>query len=153
MAASGWRHPVALNGLVTGLILGSAGLVWVAPRSILAFMAFQASLLVEGGRAADAVPIYRKLLARNPGLPTAAWGLARALVLAGEAGEADAEISVLESRFPRAAQGPVLRGLLFERRGDVEAAARAYENALALDPGNAAARRGLDRVAGARAPR
>jgi branched-chain amino acid transport system permease protein len=46
MAASGWRHPVALNGLVAGLILGSAALVWVAPRSILAFMAFQASLLV-----------------------------------------------------------------------------------------------------------
>jgi branched-chain amino acid transport system permease protein len=46
MAARGWRHPVALNLLVTGLILGSAALVWVAPRSILAFMAFQASLLV-----------------------------------------------------------------------------------------------------------
>ena len=46
MAGRGWRHPVTLNLLVTGLILGSAALVWVAPRSILAFMAFQASLLV-----------------------------------------------------------------------------------------------------------
>jgi branched-chain amino acid transport system permease protein len=45
MPARGWRHPVALNLLVTGLILGSAALVWVVPRSILAFMAFQASLL------------------------------------------------------------------------------------------------------------
>jgi branched-chain amino acid transport system permease protein len=40
-----WRRPLVLNLVVVGLILGSAALVWVVPRSILAFMAFQASLL------------------------------------------------------------------------------------------------------------
>jgi branched-chain amino acid transport system permease protein len=40
------RRPVLVNLLVLGLIAGSAMLVWVMPRSILAFMAFQASLVV-----------------------------------------------------------------------------------------------------------
>ncbi len=43
---AGWRHPLVVNGLVLGLILGSAVLVYGVPRSILAFMAFQGSLLV-----------------------------------------------------------------------------------------------------------
>jgi len=38
--------PLVLNLLVLGLILGSAALVYAVPRSILAFMAFQGSLLV-----------------------------------------------------------------------------------------------------------
>ncbi|MBI2203206.1 MAG: branched-chain amino acid ABC transporter permease [Candidatus Rokubacteria bacterium] len=42
-----WRsHPVLLNVLVAAALFGSAILVWVVPRSIIAFMAFQASLLV-----------------------------------------------------------------------------------------------------------
>jgi branched-chain amino acid transport system permease protein len=41
-----WRsHPVLLNVLVIVLMLGSTLLVWAVPRSILAFMLFQASLL------------------------------------------------------------------------------------------------------------
>jgi len=39
-------RPVVVNLLVLGLIGGSAALVWVVPRSILAFMLFQASLVV-----------------------------------------------------------------------------------------------------------
>src|SRR5438093_9423239 len=38
--------PAVLNVLVILLIAGSATLVWLLPRSVLAFMAFQASLLV-----------------------------------------------------------------------------------------------------------
>jgi len=76
------------------------------------------------------------------------WGLARALVLAGPEDEAEAALSALEAKHPRSAQGAALRGLFFERRGDRDAAARAYENALILDPANANARRGLDRVTG-----
>jgi branched-chain amino acid transport system permease protein len=41
-----WRtHPVLLNVLVIVLMVGSTLLVWAVPRSILAFMLFQASLL------------------------------------------------------------------------------------------------------------
>ncbi len=40
------RRAVAINLLVFGLIAGSALLVWVVPRSILAFMAFQGSIVV-----------------------------------------------------------------------------------------------------------
>src|SRR3990170_3765351 len=40
------RRPLLANLGVLGLILGSAALVYVVPRSILAFMAFQGSLLV-----------------------------------------------------------------------------------------------------------
>jgi branched-chain amino acid transport system permease protein len=39
------RHPVLLNVLVVALMGGSTVLVWLVPRSILAFMLFQASLL------------------------------------------------------------------------------------------------------------
>src|SRR6185503_12117544 len=44
--APGAARAVALNLLLGGLLAGSAVLVWFVPRSILAFMAFQASLLV-----------------------------------------------------------------------------------------------------------
>ena len=40
------RHPVVLHLAITALVGGSAVLVWLVPRSILAFMLFQASLLV-----------------------------------------------------------------------------------------------------------
>jgi branched-chain amino acid transport system permease protein len=42
---AGFHGPAAVNLLVLGLILGSAALVYAVPRSILAFMAFQGSLL------------------------------------------------------------------------------------------------------------
>jgi branched-chain amino acid transport system permease protein len=42
-----WRtHPVLLNLVIAVVLVGSAVLVWFVPRSILAFMAFQASLLL-----------------------------------------------------------------------------------------------------------
>jgi branched-chain amino acid transport system permease protein len=37
---------LVLNVLVLGLMAGSAGLVWLVPRSVVVFMAFQSSLLV-----------------------------------------------------------------------------------------------------------
>jgi branched-chain amino acid transport system permease protein len=43
--AGGRLGPAAVNLLVLGLLAGSTLLVWVVPRSILAFMTFQAALL------------------------------------------------------------------------------------------------------------
>jgi branched-chain amino acid transport system permease protein len=39
-------HPAVLNVLVLALMAGSAALVWLVPRSVLVFMAFQSSLLI-----------------------------------------------------------------------------------------------------------
>jgi branched-chain amino acid transport system permease protein len=68
-----WRHPLVVNGLVLGLILGSAVLVYGLPRSILAFMAFQGSLLV----------VYYAPLAHRMKLGYAALGLGLLMPILG----------------------------------------------------------------------
>jgi arylsulfatase A-like enzyme/Flp pilus assembly protein TadD len=112
-----------------------------------------ATIFVAGHRPKEAIDAYRKILSARPDTPEAEWGLARALVVSGSDAEADAAVAALEAKYPAHAQSAALRGMLFERRGDGEAAARSYRTALDVDPANAAARRGLDRVAHAGQPR
>jgi tetratricopeptide (TPR) repeat protein len=113
----------------------------------------RANLHAEAGRTGEAAALYRTILRQRPDLPAAEWGLARALVAGGSDEDAVAAIDAFAARYPGRAQGDVLRGMLFERRGDTPAAVRAYESALAIDPGNAAARRGLERLLSGKASR
>jgi tetratricopeptide (TPR) repeat protein len=106
-----------------------------------------ATIFVDGHRPKEAVDAYRRILSARPGSPEAEWGLARALVQAGTDEEADAAIGALERKYPGRGDAHVLRGLLFERRGDPEAAKSAYREALAIDPASEPARRALSRMA------
>ncbi|HEX4823168.1 MAG TPA: sulfatase-like hydrolase/transferase [Candidatus Polarisedimenticolaceae bacterium] len=105
-----------------------------------------AAIFVAARQPKEAIDAYRKILAAGPGTAAAQWGLAKVLVQAGTDGEADAAIGELERQYPRRADALILRGLLFERRGDREAAEGAYRKAVALDPGSEPARRALERL-------
>jgi Flp pilus assembly protein TadD len=105
-------------------------------------------MLLDAGHPKEAAASYRSVLLIRPGSRVAELGLGRALAAGPPDAEAESWISRLEGRYPADPAPLVLRGVLFERRGDAEAAARAYRDALSLDPGDADARRGLARLSG-----
>jgi Flp pilus assembly protein TadD len=106
----------------------------------------EADLLLDAGRPEDAAAAYRSVLKAAPSSRAALVGLGRALVLGTDGTEAEAFIAELAARDPRDASPHLLRGVLFERRGQTGAALASYREALALDPGNVDARRGVDRL-------
>jgi tetratricopeptide (TPR) repeat protein len=74
----------------------------------------------------------------------AAWASAMAGLAAGDTG-AEAGLLALTDG-PAALDAAIGLGLLYETRGDNADAVTWYERALALDPGNSAARLGMSRV-------
>ena len=69
------------------------------------------------------------------------------LAAAGRIDEAVAAYRDLLAKMPALTSVHLQLGVLFERKGDVEAAAAAYQAALKADPSNARARTALDRLA------
>ncbi len=107
----------------------------------------EAGMLLDADRPLEASEAYRAVLEAAPGSRAAELGLGRSLVLGGPDIEAESLIASLAARYPRDPAPRVLRGVLLERRGDSAGARAAYREALALDPGSADARRGIERIA------
>jgi arylsulfatase A-like enzyme/predicted Zn-dependent protease len=106
----------------------------------------EAEMLLDANRPAEAAAAYRAVLRAKPDTRAAAFGLGRALVLAAADAEAEGYVAQLTSRYPNEAAPRVLRGVLFERRGDAASALAAYREALVIDPRDADARRGVSRI-------
>jgi Flp pilus assembly protein TadD len=73
-------------------------------------------------------------------------GLGRALVLGSRDAEAEALIAELSATDAKDPAPHVLRGVLLERRGDRAGALASYREALAIDPRDFDAKRGVDRI-------
>ena len=157
LAALRGRHggSWALEAIYADALLrqGDAGGADTAIRRSLALdpnrvetLSLAATIFLASHHPKDAIDAYRKILTTKPGTASAELGLAKTLIQAGSDEEADAAIGALEQAHPGRPDVRVLRGLLFERRGDREAAIEAYRAALAADPGIVAARKGLERL-------
>ena len=102
------------------------------------FQSTYARTVKDTGRAAQAVEIYRRLVARWPADATLYHDLAVAAAAAGLAAEAArAEQASLALQPSNAAASNGL-GLLFIEQGNVAEAVKAFERAVADDPSNAA---------------
>jgi len=93
---------------------------------------FRARWLEQLGRAAEAEPLYRGLLADIPGHAPAAVGLARVLVAAGRLDEAAAAVAPATDHPSTRRAAHELLARLEGRRGDFAAAERAAAAARAL---------------------
>ncbi len=110
-----------------------------------------AGLHFEAGRYPEAAAAYEKLVRENPEDGTLRASLAGALGALGRFDESLAQLSKaieLEPANPGAYHN---RGVIYERRGELEAAVLEYKQALHFDPGYAPARRSLARLRGSAA--
>ena len=105
-----------------------------------------AQMLLDENRPQEAAAAYRTVLKDHPGWRAADLGLGRALVLGPPDSDALSFVVGLKERYPLDPAPRVLRGVLLEKRADPAGALTAYREALALDPGNADARRGVERI-------
>jgi choline-sulfatase len=106
----------------------------------------EASILLDANGPEGAAELYRAVLRARPGMRAAELGLGRALALSSNSAEGASFIAGLAARYPKDAAPRVLRGVLAERRGEFAEALSAYREALALDPRNADAGRGVARI-------
>ena len=124
------------SGDVRGALPGLAQLSRAHPESAV-FQATYARALKETGRAAQAVDIYRRLVARHPNDATMYHDLAVAASAAGMPGEAmRAEQASLALQPSNAAASNGL-GLLLIESGKAAEAVGAFERATQDDPSNA----------------
>lgn len=79
----------------------------------------------------------------NPSNLDARLSVASALLARGSVARADAELSSLRAQYPNAPAVHALSGVLHAVRSRTEEAAKEFERALALDPGNVQALNGL----------
>jgi tetratricopeptide (TPR) repeat protein len=100
-------------------------------------------LNLRGGDAATAVGLAQEAVANNPATPEAHLLLARALIAQRELVRAEAEISHLQSRYPRAPAVNAVRGTLELLKGNPALAREAYQLAFDGDPTSIAAMTGL----------
>jgi predicted Zn-dependent protease len=105
-----------------------------------------AQLFLDADRPKEAAAAYRAVLQIKPESRAAELGLGRALVLGFPETEAEAFVAALVARYPNDPAPRVLRGVLYERRGDTSGALAAYGEALAIDPRDADAKRGAERI-------
>lgn len=92
----------------------------------------RASALVVVARYSDAVSEYRRIV--QAGETAHRYALVDALILAGKTDEADEELKKIESDPARTAYAPALRGQLRVKKGDRDAAARSFAEAVRADP-------------------
>jgi hypothetical protein len=98
------------------------------------------------GRYGEAVELYREVLRAEPSRRAAQVGMARASLGAGNADEAARWFDLALTQDRSDVGSWIGLGDARARSGQKEEARTAYERALELDPGNEAARRGLDRL-------
>ena len=95
-----------------------------------------ADLYRKTGRVTEAIALCRQGLLRYPEYTTARLILAKALIAQGAFEEALRELDAILGLAPHDVQCHRLAAEAHRRRGDVEAAARHLETAIALDPGD-----------------
>jgi tetratricopeptide (TPR) repeat protein len=110
-------------------------------------MLLRGELSLEERDPAAALATFEAVLARRADRADAMLGRAKALFALGRAVEAEATVAEISRRYPRLSEGITLRGRFLEQSGERLAAAQAYREALRVNPGDAAAREGLRRVA------
>jgi Flp pilus assembly protein TadD len=106
-------------------------------------------LYAAAGRLDDAIAQFRRAVRIRPDDFQATVNLAQALLDRGRSEDVDEAAGLaasLAAGAPTEARARSLLGLAFERQGRLADARAAYEQALALEPGHAPAREGLERV-------
>ncbi|HEY1191730.1 MAG TPA: tetratricopeptide repeat protein [Gemmata sp.] len=98
------------------------------------------ALLIANRRGAEALPHAEALRHALPNSPEAAVHRVRALALVGRTAESRAALAECRSRYPEFAPALVEEGAAALSDGDEGAAARAFGQAVQLDPGNLVAR-------------
>ena len=105
---------------------------------------------LAAGRIQEAVSLFQKAISIQPKNPYAYYYLGRARYLQKEYSQALAPLGQAELYLARdaawRARVYALRGLIHEARIDYAQARTQFEKALGLDPQNAEAREGLDRL-------
>ncbi|MBN8281038.1 MAG: tetratricopeptide repeat protein, partial [Gammaproteobacteria bacterium] len=99
-------------------------------------LARQGAELLGAGRHADALPVYRALVARDPGHRAHWINLGTLLRQEGRLDEALAAYIEAAARGERSASFLYNVGLLHEDRGDYDSARRVLADALAAAPGD-----------------
>ena len=100
----------------------------------------KASSLAQSGRFAEAVPLYRSVLARAPAQPEATHFLGVCLVQSGAPAEGLPLLERSITLAPRNAMYRLNYGLLLAESGQLAAAERELRTLAEADPGNAPAR-------------
>ena len=105
---------------------------------------------LAAGRIQEAVSLFQKAISLQPKNPYPYYYLGRARYQLGEYSQALAPLGQAELYLARdeswRARIHALRGLIYEARIDYAQARTQYEKALGLDPENAEAREGMDRI-------
>jgi predicted Zn-dependent protease len=103
-------------------------------------MSQRGTQLMAAGRYAEAVPVYRRLLASIPGNPGLLLNLGMALHLAGQDREALPQLEAALRREPDSLPASLFLGAARLRLGRAEAAVAPLQKAVALQPENREAR-------------
>lgn len=106
----------------------------------------RAELLTATGEPREAVDIYDRVLELYPNSFRAHLGLGLATSQLDQLDRAEQAWRTAADLAPGDARARVNLGILYERRGDPDAALAAFEQALAIDPANGPAAAGVDRV-------
>ncbi len=117
----------------------------IAPRYSAAIVNL-GNIVLERGEADSARALYEAALVEDPGYERARWNLAVALERLGDPGAAAREYAALAAADPAHFDARLRLGELLAGAGRPREARRALEEALAIRPGDPAARRALDRL-------
>jgi tetratricopeptide (TPR) repeat protein len=132
----------ALTGQRGAAIQSFNDVLRLNPRAVAAQIQLS-QLNLRGGDAETAVGLAQEAIANNPATPEARLLLARGLVAQRELVRAEAEITILLAKYPRAPAVNALRGTLEVLKGNAAAARQAYQRAFDVDPTSIAALSGL----------
>jgi predicted AlkP superfamily phosphohydrolase/phosphomutase/Tfp pilus assembly protein PilF len=107
-----------------------------------------AAVLFQEGRYADAIEAYRKLIETNPGDGGLRASLAGALGAVGRYDESLEQLNQAIELEPLNPEAYHNRGVIFEKRGDNQAAIDEYRSALRYNPQYEPSRQALSRLTG-----
>jgi tetratricopeptide (TPR) repeat protein len=135
----------ALNGKIELAEKDFAGAAESAPPDVSLPLVSRGLILLQMDRAAEAVELFRARARTQPGDYLVNWFLAEALIRQGaapgtpEEKEAEAALNASIKSAPKNAATRLMLGKLLLKRGDLPAAAKHLEQAMALDPKDASA--------------